>query len=66
MISRRKRVRAAFERAEDRATDLLYVAEQFSTTGASMHDLKVRRRSLLEAARSYARAMDYLTRVRRR
>lgn len=54
----------AFERVEEAAMYLIYVAEQWTCTGATMHDWKVRRRNLLSAAREYGRAMDSLGRVR--
>lgn len=52
------------ERLEEAVAELIYVAEHFSLTGATMYDLKVRRRNLLEAARKYGRAMDSLGRLR--
>lgn len=52
------------KRVEEALTELLYYAEYFSTTGASIHDMKIRRRYLLDAARAYGRAMDNLGRRR--
>lgn len=51
-------------RVEETAMDVLYYAEQWSTTGATFFDLKRRRESLLEAARRYGRAVDNLARKR--
>jgi hypothetical protein len=50
------------ERAENAAADLLYVAEHWTTTDATLYDLKCRRRDLMGAARRYGKAMDALSR----
>jgi hypothetical protein len=52
------------ERVENTAAELMYVAEQWTLTGATMWDLKTRRARLLNAARDYGRAMDALGRTR--
>jgi hypothetical protein len=54
----------SMERLEEAITDLLYQVEHWTHTGWTMHDMKVRRRYLLEAARKYGRAMDALARKR--
>jgi DNA repair ATPase RecN len=56
--------RRSMESVEEAATELLYYAEHFSLQNQTMHDWKVRRRNLLEAARKYGRAMDALGRRR--
>jgi hypothetical protein len=51
------------EIVEEAMTELLYRAEHWTTANASMHDIKCRRRELLDAARRYGRAMDALART---
>lgn len=64
ILTKAERLRRAMDRAEDASTEVLYCAEHWTLTGRSMHDIKCHRRSLLNAARRYARAMDAITRIR--
>lgn len=50
------------ERVESTAMELLFRAEQWTVTGPTLWDLKVRRTELLSAARTYARAVNALAR----
>jgi hypothetical protein len=53
------------ERVEEASTELLYIADRWQCGQSwSLYDLKNERRRLLDAARTYARAMDALARVR--
>jgi hypothetical protein len=52
------------ERLEESIAELLYRAEQWTVTGATLYDLKGRRQELLEAARRYGRAVDALARFK--
>lgn len=57
-------VSKAMQRVEQAATEVLYWADHHSTTSASFHDAKVRRRALLGAAREYGTAIRALARLR--
>lgn len=63
MTPAQKKIEYAIEAVEDRATGLLYWAEQFSLTGGTIYDLKVRRQGVLSAAREYATAIRRLARL---
>jgi hypothetical protein len=50
------------ERLEEAVATLIYKAEHWSLTGATMWDMKCRRVELMEAARRYGKAVDALAR----
>lgn len=64
LITKAERIRRAMDRAEQAMTDLLSMAERWSTD-RSPHDLKCDRRDLMGAARRYSRSMDAITRIRK-
>jgi hypothetical protein len=59
---KRVRRRRMLESLESAIADLLNVAERWTTTGATLYDLRTRRAELLAAGRQYAAC---LARVRR-
>lgn len=62
-MNRHQKILAKREsRVEDTATDLINVGERFANTGHSLWDLKNLRQSLLEAGRSYGKAVAALSR----
>lgn len=60
--SRAEILNKRMERVEGAATNLLYKAEHWTLTGATLWDVKCRRQELLEAARAYGKAIDALAR----
>lgn len=50
------------ERLERAATELMYQAEQWTLTGATLYDMSVRRRALLDAGRRYGKAAAAMAR----
>lgn len=49
-------------RIEEAVARLIYKAEHWSLTGATMWDMKCRRVELMEAARDYGKAVDAMAR----
>lgn len=62
-LTAQQRLSKTMERVEETAMHLLYVAEHWSTTGATFYDLQRRRMDLLEAGRRYGNAVRALARL---